>query len=85
MKKLFRFHRRSLKESLSTTIEVGGLCDIANRVKLVIPSTSDVRISRTKYNDVRLPEEWGGTTHYVLADFAGYESQCVGMCNFYEE
>lgn len=85
MKKLFRFHRGGLAESLSTTREVTGLQELKCEVRSVYPFVTNIHISKTHYNDTRLPEEWGGTTHYVLANFDGYESQCIGMCNFYEK
>lgn len=84
MKKYLRFHRSSFEESIATMREVYGLYDLQRVILAEYPHASNVHISRTKYNDTRTPEEWGGTTHYILADFDGLESQCVGMCNFYE-
>lgn len=85
MDKYFRFHRSTFEDSITTMREVKDLEDIRRWVNLAIPSAQNIRISQTKYSDPRTPREWQCTTHYVLADFGEYESQCVGMCNFYEE
>lgn len=85
MKKLFRFHRGGLAESLDTTVEVKGLCDMARHIKANMTHVSNIHISHAKDKDDRLPPEWGGYSRYVLADMEGCEGQCVGMCNFYEE
>ena len=65
--------------------EVSGLDEMERVIKDELHVVSNIHISRTKFNDTRTPSEWGGVTHYVLADFDDYESQCIGMCNFYEE
>ncbi len=90
MKKLFRFHRGTLADSLATTIEVSGLAELVEKVKASwdrhYPNyLSNIRIDPTPHKDCRLPEEWRGVSYYVVADFEGYEGQCVGMSNFYEE
>lgn len=85
MKKLFRFHRGGLTESLATTIEVTGLYESKQILAKELPYVHNVRIHRTWLSDDRLPEEWYGGCHYVVADFDGYTGQCIGMCNFYEE
>lgn len=85
MKKLFRYHRGSLADSLETTIEVSGLYELRQTLAQELPYVHNIRIMRTKIPDDRLPAEWGGYSHYVLADFDGYFGQCIGMSNFYEE
>lgn len=85
MKKLFRFHRGALAESLATTIEVMGLYELKLILAKELPYVHDVRIWRTWMPDDELPEEWHGGNYYVVADFDGYTGQCIGMCNFYED
>ena len=88
MKKLFRFHRGGLVESLATTLEVRGVDEIRKIVNdhtLCSGHFKNIRIEREPHADRRLSKEWGGISYYVLADFDGYSGQCVGMCNFYEE
>lgn len=85
MKKLFRFHRGSLKDSLATITEVTGLDEIRHMVAKEMPFAHNVQISWYSFPDSRLPPEWGGYSRSVLADFDGYSGQCIGMCNFYEE
>lgn len=90
MKKLFRFHRGLLADSLATTIEVSGLAELTEKVNaywndFAPDYLSNIRIDPTPHEDSRLPEEWGGVSYYVVADFDGYEGQCIGMSNFYEE
>jgi len=89
MKKLFRFHRGSLTDSLATTIVVSGLAELTEKVNaewdFAANCLSNIRIDPTPYKDSRLPEEWGGVSYYVVADFDDYEGQCFGMSNFYEE
>lgn len=85
MKRLFRYHRPTLSESLSTTIEVSGLFELKRFLADDAAWAKNVRISLAADKDARLPSEWGGSSHYVLADFDGFRGQCIGMCNFYEE
>lgn len=85
MKKLFRYHRGSLADSLATTIEVMGLYELKQILAKEPPYVHNVRIWRTRIPDDRLPDEWNGVCHYVVADFDGYTGQCIGMCNFYED
>jgi len=87
MKKLFRFHRGLLADSLATTIEVSGLAELQKKIEAQYPQgyISNIHIDPTPHKDSRLPEEWGGVSYYVVADFEGYEEQCFGMSNFYEE
>ena len=90
MKKLFRFHRGLLAESLETTKEVSGLSELREIISDSVAWAGrdyykNIRIAREAHEDSRLPIEWGGVSHYVIADFEGYEGQCIGMCNFYEE
>lgn len=90
MKKLFRFHKGTLSESLATTINVSGLTEIRERIADSIAWSDasffkNIRIQNQAHSDPRLPAEWGGISYYILADFDGCTGQCVGMCNFYEE
>lgn len=85
MKKLFRYHRGGLAESIETTIEVSGLYDLKGILASSMPYIHNVRISLVADKDDRLPPEWGGYSRYVLADFDGFSGQCIGMCNFYED
>lgn len=81
---LFRSHRGSLSESLSTTIEVKGLTDLIEYIKKEIPWAENIKIRDRKIRDNRLPPEWNNTSYYVVADFDGYKEQCIGMTNFFE-
>lgn len=90
MKKLFRFHRGSLADSLATAIEVNGVADLVEKVQADWDAVSpgyirNIRIKNKQYKDNRLPKEWNGVSYYVVADFEGYKGQCIGMSNFYEE
>lgn len=90
MKKLFRFNRGLLDESLATTTEVSGLEELREKVADCVAWADrnyfkNIRIKNEVYNDPRLPAEWGGISYYVIADFDGYTGQCIGACNFYEE
>lgn len=85
MKKLFRYHRGLLADSLATTIEVMGLYELKQILAKELPYVHNVRIHRKWMPDDRLPEEWSGGCRYVVADFDGFIGQCIGMCNFYEE
>lgn len=81
---LFRSHRGSLSESLSTTVEVKGLADLIEHVKKEMPWAENIKIRDRKIRDNRLPPEWNNTSYYVVADFDGYKEQCIGMTNFFE-
>lgn len=90
MKKLFRFHRGLLAESLETTMEVSGLPELCEKIADSVAWADrnyfkNIRIKNEAYHDPRLPAEWGSISYYVVADFDGYKEQCIGMCNFYEE
>ena len=93
MKKYFRFHRGSFAESMTTMTEVDGLEDIKRVVQeecnsMALPiAVTNIRISKSRWNDTRVPDAWGDSTYYVLADMDEYKakSKCIGMCNFYEE
>ncbi len=85
MKKLFRFHRGSLAESLDTTIEVSGFAELLEKVlETYGDSINNVKIKKECVHDPRLPEDWNEVSFYVVADFDGYKEQCIGMSNFYE-
>lgn len=87
-RKVFRFHRGTLTDSLATTVQVSGLDDIKKTITEVekYPEgyLSNIHIKDTLITDSRLPEEWGGQQYFVVADFNGFIAQCIGMCNFYE-
>ncbi|WP_290437757.1 hypothetical protein [Muribaculum intestinale] len=85
MKKLFRFHRGSLAESLDTTIEVSGFAEVLEKVMETYgDSISNIKIKKEGLHDPRLPEDWNELCFYVVADCDGYKEQCIGMSNFYE-
>lgn len=81
---LFRSHRGSLSESLSTTVEVKGLTDLIEYIKKEMPWAENVRILGEKVKDNRLPPEWNNISYYVVADFDRYKEQCIGMTNFFK-
>lgn len=85
--KLFRFDRRTLVESLDTTITVNGLNDIKWIVENAMPESApkNIRILNAPIHDPRLPLEWSGVNYHVVADIEGQKAQCVGMSNFYDE
>lgn len=91
MKKLFRFHRGSLADSLATTIEVEGLHDLVEKINAEFDTFApsgylqNIHIDSTPRKDSRLPLDWNGMSYYVVADFEEYKGQCIGMSNFYEE
>lgn len=90
MKKLFRFHKGTLSESLATTINVSGLPEIREKIADSIAWADasffkNIRIQNQAHSDPRLPPEWNEVSYYVIADFDGHAGQCIGMCNFYEK
>lgn len=85
MKKIFRYHRGSLADSLATAIEVSCIADLRHILAKEMPWAHNVCIDPRVIEDKRLPNEWNGVCYYVVADFDGYRGQCIGMCNFYEE
>lgn len=85
MKKLFRFHRGSLEDSLATTIEVSSFAELLDKVMETYgDNISNIKIKKDGIHDPRLPEGWNELCFYVVADFDGYKEQCIGMSNFYE-
>lgn len=90
MRKLFRWHRGGLAESLATTVEVHDFSDI----ELMVTGENDQGFpagyfsnARTSYagdDSARCGEEWKAT-YYVVADCQAHESAVLGMCNFSEE
>lgn len=86
MKKLFRFHRGSLAESLDTTIEVSGFADLQTEIiKHFEGKVSNIKISKYPHRDLIQPTEWGDVYYYVVAHYNGYRDYLVGECNFYEK
>lgn len=84
-KKLFRFNRETLTESLDTTIEVSGFDDLRNKVIETLGNVDEVvKIINEPRKDPRLPSEWGGVSYFVVADIKGKGAELVGMSNFYE-
>lgn len=85
--RLFRFDRRTLVESLDTTMTVSGLNDIKWIVENAMPEAApqNIRILNAPIHDPRLPLEWSGVNYHVVADIEGQKAQCVGMSNFYDE
>lgn len=86
MKKYFRFHRGIFADSMNTMVEVNGLSDIINLVNHPDGLFKNIHIDKEGIRDERCLGygQWGVMTYHVLADFDGYENQCIGMCNFYE-
>lgn len=78
-KKLMRFHRGSLKESLATTIEVSGFDELKSIVISKYGSRK-VGIYPKVITDHRQPEWWGELCFHIIADDC-----CVGFSNFFEE
>lgn len=89
MRKLFRWHRGGLDESLATTVEVGSFLDIDRMITGVndqgFPAGyfSNVRAKYVGDDSERCGEEWKAT-YYVVADCQAHESAVLGMCNFSE-
>ena len=90
MRKLFRWHRGGLEESLATTVEVGSFLDIERMITgendQGFPAGYFFNV-RAKYcgdDSARCGEEWKAT-YYVVADCQAHESAVLGMCNFSEE
>lgn len=87
-KRLFRFHKGQLDESMKTAVEVKNLKDIELRVKDYFcdfgADVKYVEISTSPMNDEdRLGCEWKDT-YYVIGHTT--DAQFVaGMCNFYED
>lgn len=87
MRKLFRWHRGGLAESLATTVEVHDFLDI----ELMVTGENDqgfpagyfsnVRTSYVGDDSARCGEEWKAT-YYVVADCPTHEGGVLGMCNF---
>jgi hypothetical protein len=78
-KKLMRFHRGSLKESLATTIEVSGFDELKSIV-ISKYGSHKVEIYPKVITDTRQPEWWGELCFHIIADDC-----CVGFSNFFEE
>ncbi len=56
MKKLFRFHRGSLAESLDTTIEVSGFAEVLEKVMETYgDSISNIKIKKEAYTTHACP------------------------------
>lgn len=90
MRKLFRWHRGGLEESLATTVEVGSFSDIErmitgeNEQGFPVGYFSNVRTKYVGDDSARGGNEWK-ETYYVIADCQAHECGVLGMCNFSEE
>ena len=90
MRKLFRWHRGGLEESLATTVEVGSFSDIErmitgeNNQGFPMGYFSNVRTKYVGDDSTRCGNEWK-ETYYVIADCQAHECGVLGMCNFSEE
>lgn len=84
-RKLFRWHRGQLSESLDTTIEVRSVSHMISYIIKDFPADNylhNVRIKEECINDSsRAGGDWENQ-HMVIADFEGYTGQCIGWCNF---
>ena len=90
MRKLFRWHRGGLEDSLATTVEVVSFLDIERMITgdnaQGFPAGYFFNV-RAKYcgdDSSRCGEEWK-STYYVIADCQAHEGSVLGMCNFSEE
>lgn len=87
MRKLFRWHRGGLEESLATTKEVTCFDDIVKVVREFEESLgiadyySNIDTRFVADDSRRLGEEWK-ETYYVVADSRGCKALCLGYCNF---
>ena len=90
MRKLFRWHRGGLEESLATTVEVQNFSDIErmitgeNNQGFPAGYFSNVRAKYCGDDSNRCGREWK-ETYYVLADSRAHEDGVLGMCNFCDE
>lgn len=90
MRKLFRWHRGGLQESLDTMVEVQSFEDIERMVDeemngLIPNYFTNINTVYVGDDSKRIGEEWK-KTFYVVADFKnGYKQQCIGYCNFSKE
>lgn len=90
MKKLFRWHRGGLDESLATTVEVGSFADIERMITgendqgFPAGYFSNVRAKYAGADSARCGKDWE-STYYVVADCQAHESTVLGMCNFSEK
>lgn len=88
MKKLFRFNRQLLADSLATTIEVNSFEDIKSYLSktdpLLYTFLEDIWCTRLPHlEDNRLPEEWGEKEYYVHAQIKGVNNSfIIGFINF---
>lgn len=87
-KKLFRFHKGGLDESMKTCVKVKNLRDIEQRVKIYYnemgANIQSVEIeSRPVDDSERLGDDWENT-YYVIAHTKDAKF-VAGMCNFYDD
>ena len=87
-KKLFRFHKGGLDESMKTCVKVKNLRDIEQRVKMYYDGYGAnihyVEIaSRSDDDSERLGDDWENT-YYVIAHTKDAKF-VAGMCNFYDD
>ena len=90
MRKLFRWHRGGLEESLATTVEVRGFSAIERMITgendqgFPAGYFSNVRAMYVGDDSARCGDEWR-ESYYVIADCQAHESAVLGMCNFLEK
>ena len=89
-RRLFRFMRGGLKESLDTTVEVDQFSDIEQLLQSHCESLNMPGLYSnfsTKFNaddSERCGNEWR-TTFYVMGDVLGEGRRILGFCNFPKE
>jgi hypothetical protein len=86
MKKLFRWHRGGLEESLATMVEVQSFEDIERKIDVewnnLIPNYfTNINTSFCGDDSERLGEDWK-ETYYVVADCKEGKGCAIGFCNF---
>ena len=84
-RRYFRKHRGLFVDSMETMVEVKSVEDIKGILGKDFPAgyLRNIHIDCKGILEERcVPYGWGDTTYYVLADFDGYTSQCIGFANF---
>lgn len=82
MRKLFRWHRGGLDESLATMVEVQSFEDIERKMNDLIPNYyTNICTSFCGDDSERLGAEWK-ETYYVVADCKEGKGCAIGFCNF---
>ena len=90
MRKLFRWHRGGLEESLATTVEVASFSEVEamitgeNNQGFPAGYFFNVRASYCGDDSMRCGEEWK-SAYYIVADSRHHKECAIGMCNFPKE